>query len=253
MPLSIVSKYHSESNLSNADLALRNSLEDRQIIMNNHTLKHFISLTTGSITIFIIICLIGIWRGGSHFLEVLTEFWQPSISNANIDTSAVVIDRLRGAKELTTSVFVMEAVVPTSMERKLGDLSIATTKLLYIARGEVKAGVDLSKLTAANITADNNRLTVQLPAPEILDRHIDVTQSRVYDYDRGFLGLGPDVGTDLQTIAQRQTLEEIVTAACSRGILDDANSRAKIAITELLTATGYREVTVKTAQPSVCH
>ncbi len=220
--------------------------------MNNNTLKHFLSLTTGSIALLGLICAVGIWRGGTHFFEVLTEFWQPSLSNANIDTSAIVIDRLRGAKELTTSVFVMEAVVPTSMERKLGDLSIATTKLLYIAHGEVKAGVDLSKLTAANITTDNNRLIVQLPAPEILDRQIDVTRSRVYDYDRGFLGLGPDVGTDLQTLAQRQTLEQIVTAACSRGILDDANSRAKLAITELLTATGYREVTVTTTQPNSC-
>jgi hypothetical protein len=220
--------------------------------MNNNTLKHFLSLTTGSITILGLICAIGIWRGGTRFFEVLTEFWQPSLSNANIDTSTVVIDRLRGVKELTTSVFVMEAVVPTSMERKLGDLSIATTKLLYIAHGEVKAGVDLSKLTTANITTDNNRLLVQLPAPEILDRQIDVTRSRVYDYNRGFLGLGPDVGTDLQTLAQRQTLEQIVTAACSRGILDDANSRAKLAITELLTTTGYREVTVTTTQPNSC-
>jgi hypothetical protein len=219
---------------------------------NNHTLKQLVSLSVGSIALLSLVCVIGIWRGGTRFLEVLTEFWQPSLSNAQIDPSAVIIDRIRGTQELTTSVFVMESVVPTSMERKLGDLSIATTKLLYIAHGEVKAGVDLSKLTAANVTIEDDRVTIELPAPEILDRRIDVDRSRVYDYDRGFLGLGPDVGVDLQTLAQRQTLDNIVTAACDRGILEDANSRAKIAISELLTATGDREVTVKTTAPSSC-
>jgi hypothetical protein len=220
--------------------------------MKNNTLKQFISLSTGGIALFGLICIIGVWRGGTRFLEILTEFWQPSISNAKVDTSGAILDRIRGAKELTTSVFVMEAVVPTSMERKLGDLSIATTKLLYIAHGEVKAGVDLSGLNNSNIEIEESMVTIRLPAPKILDRKIDVERSRVYDYDRGFLGLGPDVGTDLQQLAQRQTLEQIVTAACDRGILEDANSRAKVAIAELLAATGDREVIVKTTAPNTC-
>jgi hypothetical protein len=220
--------------------------------MKNNTLKQFISFSTGSIALLSLICLIGVWRGGTRFFEILTEFWQPSISNAKVDTSVAILDRIRGAKELTTSVFVMEAVVPTSMERKLGDLSIATTKLLYIAHGEVKAGVDLSSLNGSNIEIEDNLVTIQLPAPKILDRKIDVERSRVYDYDRGFLGLGPDAGTDLQQLAQRQTLEQVVTAACDRGILEDANSRAKVAIAELLATTGDRNIIVKTTTPSTC-
>jgi hypothetical protein len=221
--------------------------------MTSSKVKSLISLTTGSIAILSLICAIGLWRSGTQFLVMFTEFLQPSLSTAKVDTGTIIVNRLRGVKELTTSVFVMETVVPTTMERKLGDLSIATTKLLYLAYGEVRAGVDLEKLTSESVQIEDNKITIQLPAPEILDRKIDVDRSRVYDYDRGFLGLGPDVGTELQTLAQRQTLHQIVTAACSHGILEEANHRAKLAIVELLTTAGYQEIEVRAITPAACN
>jgi hypothetical protein len=93
---------------------------------------------------------------------------------------------------------------------------------------------------------------VRLPAPEILDRAIDVERSQVYDYDRGFLNLGPDVAPDLQSRAQRETLRTITAAACDQGILDQASDRAEVAIAQLLTLSGYTQVSVEAATPPTC-
>jgi hypothetical protein len=123
--------------------------------------------------------------------------------------------------------------------------------LLYIARGEIKAGVDLNELTNADIKVNNNSIEISLPPAKILDSKIDVNRSRVYDYDRGFLNLGPDVAPQLQTLAQRKTLVEIVNTACNEGILEEANIKAKQTISQLLVNTGY-QVQVETRSPESC-
>jgi hypothetical protein len=58
------------------------------------------------------------------------------------------------------------------------------------------------------VQVTNNTIQLRLPPPRILDSKIDVNRSSVYDYNRGFLGLGPDVGPQLQTLAQRETLKK---------------------------------------------
>jgi hypothetical protein len=71
----------------------------------------------------------------------------------------------------------------------------------------------------------------------------------VYDYDRGFLGLGPDVAPQLQTLAQRETLKKIQTAACRENLLGQANDRAQLIVEKLLNTAGYKAVEVKTQSP----
>lgn len=72
----------------------------------------------------------------------------------------------------------------------------------------------------------------------------------MYNYDRGFLSLVPDVAPQLQTLAQRQTLEKIVSTACTEGLLEEANDRAKLAITQLLTTAGYEKIEVTATPPA---
>jgi hypothetical protein len=91
-----------------------------------------------------------------------------------------------------------------------------------------------------------------LPAPKLLDSKIDVSRSNVYDYNRGFLGLGPDNAPTLQSLAQQQALEKIVTAACQEGILQRAGDRAKLVVSQLVKLPAYKEVQVEVAAPSAC-
>jgi hypothetical protein len=62
-----------------------------------------------------------------------------------------------------------------------------------------------------------------------------VNRSSVYDYDRGFLGLGPDTAPQLQSLAQQETLKKIQEAACKGNLLAQANDRAQLVVEKLLT------------------
>ncbi len=216
----------------------------------NHLSKKLLLMGSSGITILTFFMLLGAWRMGNGFLDTISGFFQPT--QPQVDIPTLIVEQMRDASELTTTVFVTQAFVPTSADRKLGELVVATTKLLYLAHGEVRAGVDLSELTQNDIKVINNEVEITLPPAEIIDSKIDVNSSQVYDYNRGFLGLGPDVAPDLQTLAQRETLSKIVDSACSQGILEQANKSAVFTVTKLLNTSGYKNVEVKTSPLQPC-
>lgn len=80
----------------------------------------------------------------------------------------------------------LQTVVTVKQDRRLGDLTVGSTKLLYVGIGQVRGGIDLAELTEADFSAEAGRLTVRLPAPRILDK-LDV-ELLVYDQRRS---LGP--------------------------------------------------------------
>lgn len=193
---------------------------------------------------------VGLWQGGDRFLTQLRDFFTVQQPAPQVDVQSIVVQQVRTLSELTTAVFAMQAVVPTSRDRTFGGYTIGQTTLLYIAYGEVRAGVDLSQISPADVQVTGQTVSLRLPPPRILDSKIDVNRSQVYDYDRGFLGLGPDVAPELQQLAQRQTLQEIIAAACQQGILQTASDRAQVAITQLLSTAGY-QVTVTPQPPAL--
>lgn len=211
-------------------------------------------MLTGGLVITGLLIGSGLLRDGASLLGGLRRVITPQnpIQNSEpkVDVQSIVVQQIQGMSELTTAKFTMQAVVPTSRDRTFAGYTLGSTTLLYIAHGEVRAGIDLSQITRDNVqVTDNNGLTVQLPPPRVLDSKIDVNRSQVYDYDRGFLGLGPDAAPELQQLAQQQTLQQVVSAACNEGILQEANTRAELAIRQLLTTTGYDTVTVLTQAP----
>jgi hypothetical protein len=208
-------------------------------------------MATGGLLVLGLLLLLGMWRTGSEFFNNLRSLFTVAESPAEVDVRSMVVQQVRGASELTTAVYSMESVVPTSRERTLGGYVIGKTTLLYIAHGEVRAGVDLAALQPQDVQINGDTIALRLPPPKILDSKIDVNRSKVYDYDRGFMGLGPDVAPELQELAQRETLSKIVETACTDGVLQSANERAKLAVSQLLTTAGYSQFTIETQAPTV--
>ncbi|MBE9141188.1 DUF4230 domain-containing protein [Nodosilinea sp. LEGE 07088] len=198
-----------------------------------------------------VIAGVGIWRSGDRFLEGARIMLTPAPSEPEVDVRSVVVQQLRGASELTTAIFAMEAVVPTQSDRTLAGYVIGSTNLLYIAYGEVRAGVDLAELTPENVqVTGEDAIQVTLPPPKILDSKIDLSKSNVFDYSRGFLGLGPDAAPELQEQAQQEALAKIEEAACSENLLAEANRRAEVTVSQLLATAGFETVTVTTQSPT---
>lgn len=216
--------------------------------------KRLGNLAIGGVFLVGAFTLMGVWRSGSNFLDSVGNWFSAPQPSPEVDVRSVMINKIRGASELATAVFSMEAVVPTKRDRTLGNLTVGTTTLLYIAYGEVRAGVDLSQLQPNDIKIRNESIEVTLPPPQILDAKIDVTRSSVYDYDRGFLGLGPDSAPELQTLAGQAALNKILEVACRQNILSQANDRAKLAVGQLLSSVAEKPLTLQTqaVDPSRC-
>ena len=239
------------------DWMLRNgSLEERPVSAKSTgsgfslLLKNLVLLTTGGLAGLGLLFLVSIGRTGSQFFDQLRASVTVTEPPAKVDLRSLVVQQVRGASELTTAVYSMESVVPASRERTLGGYVIGKTTLLYIAHGEVRAGVDLAVLQPSDVQVVGEAMTIRLPPPQVLDSKIDVNRSKVYDYDRGFMGLGPDVAPELQELAQRETLTKVVEAACADGILQAANERAKLVVGQLLSTAGYRQLTVEIQPPA---
>ncbi len=229
---------------------MRDQFQKLQISsLTSGLLRNLMLMTTGGVVLIALLFGVGVLRSGTRFFEGLNAMFNAPPPKPEVDVRSLIVSQVRGASELTTAVFTMEAVVPTRQDRNLGGYTLGTTTLLYIAYGEVRAGIDLQDLKPDDVQVVNNTIQLKLPPPRILDSKIDVNRSTVYDYDRGFLSLGPDVAPQLQMLAQRETLKKIVTAACSNGVLAQANDRSQLVVEKLLNTAGYKQVEVKTQAP----
>jgi Protein of unknown function (DUF4230) len=184
------------------------------------------------------------WNWGDRLWAMLNSVANPPQPEPKVAVQSIVLQQMREASELTTASFTMQAVVPTEQDASVSGFVIGKTKLLYIAYGEVQAGVDLSQIKPENVQTSGESIRIQLPAPKILNQKIDVNRSQVYDYNRGFMGLGPDAAPQLQSLAQQEALKKIQAAACEGDLLNHASDRAKLVVSQLLSTAGYKTITV---------
>lgn len=233
-------------------------MRDRRSLLHLpfNILRITLLLGSGALAVLLVFAFIQLWQVGWQRVQGLGSWLRVENQAPQIDLPLLVVQQIRGVSELTTTIFAMETIVPTSQDRQWGEVVLGRTQLLYIGYGEVRAGIDLSQIDTDDVKIVGDRLIVTLPAPQILDKKIDVERSQVYDYDRGFLNLGPDTAPELQTFAQRQTLDKILLSACEQGILRKANEQAEITLSSLLNQTlqhsEYATIEIETTAPQMC-
>ena len=239
-----------EPDLNKPDLYdVRRRSKPRQSPLILRMLQGFAGSLSGGMLLIGMVAGVGLWRSGEDFVNGIRSAFTPAEAVEEVDVQTVVVQQIRGASELTTAVFTMEVVVPTSSTRTIANYEVGKTTLIYIAHGEVRAGVDLSTIEPTDIQDTGDTLRIMLPPPTIIDSKIDVNQSQVFDYDRGFLGMGPDRAPELQDQAQEVALQRMILAACEQSILQEASERAELVVGQLLQTTDYEQIVVA-SQPS---
>ncbi len=122
-------------------------------------------------------------------------------------------------------------------------LGLFDDNLLFVARGQVIAGVDLANLTQADIQASTYQtVTIRLPAAEIFVATLDNENSYIADRD---IGIGRRIGgidVELETRVRREAVDAIEQAALEEGILELADENAEVVIEGLLKAVGFQAV-----------
>ena len=134
--------------------------------------------------------------------------------------------------------YVMEKVVILEDVKWIAGLG--ESRVLLLAHGIVKAGVDLGQLGPNDITVSGNKITVKLPPTKITEAYLDETQTRVIERTTGLLRT---FDKDLEQNARVQAVGDIRRGARTSGILKDADQRAQAQLTALFKQLGFEEVT----------
>lgn len=149
-----------------------------------------------------------------------------------------IIHDVRALARLETIEYRMEKVI--TAETGQGAFGfLFGDRLLFVAHGQVIAGVDLSRLGPGDLRVQDGVLMVRLPEPEVFVATLDNENSYVYDREVGVLTRG---SVDLETAARQIAEREIEDAALEAGILEQAAQNAESFLSLLLRDLGYPEV-----------
>lgn len=134
---------------------------------------------------------------------------------------------------------------------------IAGEKTLVVASGNVDAAVDFRSLAEGDLRVSNGRraVTITLPAAHLTDARVDLSQTRVFDSDRGLVNrvgdLFGDGGADderkLLELAQRK-LDE--AARADPNLLRAAERNTTAMLEGMMRGLGFDRVTVRFAAPA---
>jgi hypothetical protein len=146
-------------------------------------------------------------------------------------SSAALLKQVVTLSHLVTVQYVIEKVVIEDDPKWFGD-----SRVLLVAHGIVKAGIDLSQLQPEDIRVEGNKVRIRLPAAQITDTYLDDKQTQVVERTTGLLR---SFDKDLEQTARQNAVNEIRLAARDNGILKDADVRAREQLRELFTNMGF--------------
>lgn len=159
---------------------------------------------------------------------------------ARTTTSPVVVEGIQELDRLATVRWTESVVVTRESGGTRLEQFLTGERVLLVATGEVEAGVDLAEMDEDDVRVDGDRVTIDLPEPQILSSSLDEERTRVYDRDRGLLNLGAD--DVLVQEARRDAEAEVVSTAEENGILETAERNAEESIRAFVTTLGFEEV-----------
>jgi hypothetical protein len=165
----------------------------------------------------------------------------PSPTPTPTPTPATLILRVRALSRLETIRYSLETIIEGGSDPGgfLSFLGIGREKLVLIARGQVMAGVDFSRMEPDDIVVNGQKVTLYLPPAEILVSKLDNERTGVYEYEKG-LFTRRDVQLESELRARAE--EELVRRAMEDSILMQAETNAKAYLLLLLHSLGFTEV-----------
>lgn len=167
------------------------------------------------------------------FLGTLAGRWRESQRVAALNTS-LVIRQVQTLSEFVTVKYVLEKVIVLEDAKWYGE-----NRLLLLAHGVVKAGLDLSTLQPDDVQIRERSITLTLPEARITDAYLDEKKTQVIERTTGLLR---EFDKDLEQTARRGAVADLRSAARANGILKDARDRAEFQLKTLLLHLGFDEV-----------
>jgi hypothetical protein len=168
------------------------------------------------------------------YLGFTVSHWFQTGTGLRIENTATVVQQVQTLSDLVTVKYVMEKVVILDDMKWYGE-----SRVLLLAHGVVKAGIDLKRLKPDDVTISGKSISIKLPLPQVTDAYLDDTQCRVIDHTTGLLRL---FDKDLEQTARANAVDDISRAARGAGILNDADQRARLELALFLREAGFEQV-----------
>lgn len=151
----------------------------------------------------------------------------------------VVVQEVRDLARLETASYTMEKVIRAERGQDVLWGALGET-LIFVAHGEVIAGVDLSQMQEADVqVVDPDTVMVRLPEAQIFNVILDNDKSYVADRDTGVLTRADD---QLETQVRQAAQDELEAAAAESDILATANENAENYMRGFLNNLGFENV-----------
>ena len=160
-----------------------------------------------------------------------------------IQDTPVIITKIRSLGELTTACYYDEMVLSRTKQNAFSSSALGSLArdgfgkdvddhLVIIAKGTVRAGVDLMDMTEEDIRFVGDTAYIRLPAPQYLDVIVNPSGFEVFAESGKW---SHEEVTGLQDTARQRLL----LGADHYGLKSKAYAGAMDAVTELLAASGY--------------
>jgi hypothetical protein len=170
----------------------------------------------------------GIWLGFT------VTRWMKAGTGLHQENTATVVEQVQALSDLVTVKYVLEKVVILEDVKWYGE-----NRVLLLAHGVVKAGIDLKRIKAEDVTISGKTISLRLPPPQITDAYLDDKQSQVIDHTTGLLRV---FDKNLEQTARQNAVDDIRRAARTDGILDEADKRARLEISLFLHNVGFERI-----------
>jgi hypothetical protein len=181
-------------------------------------------------------------RGAKSVTDPVGELIQKLVVEATpviLPNPVVIIEEINSLARLETSSYSFQDILQIERNQELL-FGIFGESLLFVAYGDVIAGVDLANMDADDLqVASPTRIIVRIPEAEILVTDLDNDRSYVANRDIGLLTKGD---ADLETKIRQEAESRMLEAALENGILDRADEEARTFMTAFLGQLGFTEI-----------
>jgi len=166
-------------------------------------------------------------------------------------SSPVVLKSIENLRRFQAATGHYEVIVDLEKDTRFVPSPILGERVLFVAVGDVDAGVDFSGLEDEAVRVSDNRRTVhlELPHAEIFGARVDPTRSYVYDRDRGLIDRVASIFQDNPTSEQELYVlaeDKLMDAAeQSPSIVARAEQNTRLMLVGLLKALGFTSVSIE--------
>lgn len=170
--------------------------------------------------------MVGIWLGNK--LPALLG------NERKVYSSATLLLEVKPLAQLVTVQYIVQKYIEQVDSKWYGD-----NKVMLLAQGVVTAGIDLKQLEDKDIEVSGTNVIIHLPPAQIMDAHLDDSETRVVDRTTG---VWRTFDKDLEQETRKIAVDDIRRDARNHGILQKADEQARLLLANLFHQLGFTNI-----------